>query len=131
MGYTIRTVAANAPTPVTVPDDLDKELSELYTHLVEHPDVLPMVEFEDTDDETAGKQQRALIRQIKSWGTYRTDDDGNPAPLNFRKVKGSTDTALRFRLTTPEQDAAAAAERETAKAAREAKAAADAKAGKK
>lgn len=128
MGYTIRTVAANAPTPVTVPDDLDKELSELYDHLVEHPDVLPMIEFEDDPEDngnTAAKQQRALIRQIKSWGTYRTDDDGQPAPLNFRKVKGSTDTALRFRLTTPEQDAAAAAERETAKAAR------DAKAGKK
>jgi hypothetical protein len=124
MGYVIKPVLAQGPTIVEVPDEVAKDLEELFAHLTANPGQLALAEF-DTPEEKV-----AFVKQARSWAST------HEPVLEYRQSPstGLAATALKFNIRTPltdEQKAELKRRNEEAKAKREAKAAADAKSAAK
>lgn len=150
MGRLLTAVPTNAPVTVEVPEDVAKELDELYAYMVEHPEFIAQATFTKDDADGNATEEPdtdaavTFLAQAKAWGlahtTAPTDADGKPTdgepvadPLEVRKSPSRTlpEHIIRFQIRkplTPEEVAANKAKNEKAAKEREAKKAAEAKA---
>jgi len=120
MEITITATNANAIENIPVPEDVAKDLADVYEALSK----LPVTRVANVDFET--KEAVSLfMRQAKAWCATHKDAEGNAAPLTFTRKGDAKGNPLRltFRVYVPmdmsdEAKAARKAEAEAKKLAK-------------